>query len=101
MKNAGSGTNKSVSKQIHYGNVGVPLQTGDIILKAGRGTTSVSFHESYYQRALDHYHSRGGMYSHMTLSDVKSISAAGRRSLSGKSRDAAFRNVLDLSLIHI
>lgn len=95
MKGAGSGTNKSVSKQIHYGQVGgVELRTGDIILSAGRGTTGVSFHKSYYERAVESYKARG---YNVTVSDLQKVSAAGRRSLSGKSRDSAMRAVLDPS----
>ena len=94
MKNAGSGTNKSVSRQIHYGNVGVPLQTGDVILKAGRGTTNVSFHKSYYERAVESYKARG---YNVTIADLAKVSATGRRTLSGKARDSAMRAVLDPS----
>ena len=47
---------KSISKQIHYGQVGgVELMTCDTILKAGRGRTNVSFHRSYYERAVESY----------------------------------------------
>jgi len=94
MKGAGSGTNKSVSKQIHYGGLGIPFQKGDIILSAGRGTTGVSFHKSYYERAVESYKARG---YNVTVSDLHKVSAAGRRSLSGKVRDSAMRAVLDPS----
>uniref|UniRef100_A0AAT9JAD7 ORF51 n=1 Tax=Nitrosopumilaceae spindle-shaped virus TaxID=3065433 RepID=A0AAT9JAD7_9VIRU len=95
MKGAGSGKNKYVGKSIHYGSVGVALGKGDIIISSSRAGLGVSFHESYYKRALASYQSRGGMYTHMTLADVKTISRAGMVSQSGKARDQVFRGILD------
>ena len=85
---------KSISKKIHYGQIGVPLQTGDIILSAGRGFTNVSFHKSYYERAVESYKARG---YNVSISQLQNVSAVGRRTQSGKARDSAMRAVLDPS----
>lgn len=86
---------KSISKKIHYGQVGgVELMKGDIILSAGRGYTNVSFHKSYYERAVESYKARG---YNVTVADLQKVSATGRRTQSGKIRDSAMRAVLDPS----
>ena len=57
-RNFSSGTNKHISKQIHYAQVGgVGLAKGDIIIEVGnRGTTNASFHQSYYERVAKSFH---------------------------------------------
>ena len=93
-KRFGSGTNKHVSKQIHYGQVGgVGLQKGDIVISIGRGYVNASFHESYYERVAKSYQNRG--YVNFTSQDARKISSAGRSSLSGKSREQVERSILD------
>uniref|UniRef100_A0AAT9J9F4 ORF9 n=1 Tax=Nitrosopumilaceae spindle-shaped virus TaxID=3065433 RepID=A0AAT9J9F4_9VIRU len=86
---------KSISKKIHYGQVGgVELMKGDIILSAGRGYTNVRFHKSYYEKAVESYKARG---YNVSVADLQKVSAIGKRTQSGKIRDSAMRAVLDPS----
>ena len=96
-RNFSSGTNKHISKQIHYAQVGgVGLAKGDIIIEVGnRGKTNASFHQSYYERVAKSFQNQG--YTNITWIEARKISGAGAASMSGKAREQVMRKYLDPS----
>ena len=97
MKNVSSGTNKHLSKQIHYAQVGgVGLAKGDIIIEVGnRGKTNATFHQSYYERIAKSFQNQG--YTNFTWIEARKISGVGATSMSGKAKEQVMRKYLDPS----
>jgi len=95
LKNVGPGTNKYISKAVHYGQVGgVSPGTGDLVLSFGsRGKAGISFHPSYYDRVAKSFQGRG--HSAFTAQDARKVSSSGIVSQSGKAREQTLRAILD------